>query len=102
MSDNNNSSKGESEVSKEGVSRREFLKFGVGAAVVAVGATALMGKLPIPLTESKKTAPANDSAEPIVATVTGDQVTVMNGQVITKTRDSGLAALIAEKVNGGD
>lgn len=97
-----NGSKNESEASKEGVSRREFLKFGVGAAAVAVGATALMGKLPIPLTEPKKTAPANDSAEPIVATVTGDQVTVMNGQVITKTRDSGLAALIAEKVNGED
>ena len=102
MTQNNKSSKDESDSSKEGVSRREFLKFGVGAAAVAVGATALMGKLPIPLTESKRAAPANDSAEPIVATVTGDQVTVMNGQVITKTRDSGLAALIAEKVSGGD
>lgn len=84
------------------VSRREFLKYGAGVAAVAVGATALMGKIPLPMEQPKKTPPANDSSEPIVATVTGDQVTVMNGQVIVKTRDPSLAALIAEKVNTGE
>ena len=75
------------------VSRREFLKFGVGVAAVAAGATALMGKIPLPAGQpSKKTPAANESSEPIVATVSGDQVTVMNGQTIVKTKDSGLAA----------
>jgi hypothetical protein len=86
-------------ISNKRVSRREFLKYGVGVAAVAAGATALMGK--IPLIEdhpAKKTPSSNDSAEPIVATVNGDQVTVMNGQTIIKTKDSGLAALIAEKI----
>jgi len=85
------------------VSRREFLKFGVGVAAVAAGATALMGKIPLPEGQpSKKTPAANESSEPIVATVRGDQVTVMNGQTIVKTRDSGLAALIAEKMSAGE
>ncbi len=85
------------------VSRREFLKFGVGVAAVAAGATALMGKIPLPEGQpSKKTPAANESSEPIVATVSGDQVTVMNGQTIVKTRDSGLAALIAEKMSAGE
>jgi len=44
----------------------------------------------------------NDSSEPIVATVAGDEVTVMNGQTIVKTKDSGLAALIAEKMSAGE
>src|SRR5712692_4075484 len=64
--------------SNKKISRREFLKYGVGVAAVAAGATALMGK--IPLLESqptKKTPPINDSSEPIVATVAGDQVTVL-------------------------
>ena len=89
--------------SNKKVSRREFLKYGVGVAAVAAGATALMGK--IPLLESqptKKTPPINVSSEPIVATVAGDQVTVMNGQTIIKTKDSSLAALIAEKMNSGE
>jgi len=85
------------------VSRREFLKFGVGVAAVAAGATALMGKIPMPEGQpSKKTPAANESSEPIVATVSGDQVTVMNGQTIVKTKDSGLAALIAEKMSAGE
>ncbi|PYS64622.1 twin-arginine translocation signal domain-containing protein [Candidatus Bathyarchaeota archaeon] len=85
------------------VSRREFLKYGVGVAAVAAGATALMGKIPL-LEEqpTKKTPAVNDSSEPIVATVAGDQVTVMNGQTIVKTKDSGLAALIAEKMSAGE
>jgi len=85
------------------VSRREFLKFGVGVAAVAAGATALMGKIPLPESQPTKKPPAvNDSSEPIVATVAGDEVTVMNGQTIVKTKDSGLAALIAEKMSSGE
>ena len=85
------------------VSRKEFLKFGVGVAAVAAGATALMGKIPLPEGQpSKKTPAANENSEPIVATVSGDQVTVMNGRTIVKTKDSGLAALIAEKMSAGE
>lgn len=88
--------------SNKKVSRREFLKYGVGVAAVAAGATALMGKIPLPDGQpTSKTPAANDSSEPIVATVTGDQITVMNGQTIIKTKDSGLAALIAEKMSTG-
>ena len=83
------------------ISRRDFLKFGVGAAAVAAGATALMGKIPIP-TEQPKTPTANDSAEPIVASVSGDQLTVMNGQVSVKVKDAGLAAQIADKLRAGN
>ena len=89
--------------SNKKVSRREFLKYGVGVAAVAAGATALMGRIPLPESQpTKKTPPINDSSEPIVATVAGDQVTVMNGQTIIKTKDSSLAALIAEKMSSGD
>ena len=89
--------------SNKKVSRREFLKYGVGVAAVAAGATALMGKIPLPESQpTKKTPPSNESSEPIVATVAGDQVTVMNGQTIIKTKDSSLAALIAEKMSSGE
>ena len=98
MTTEDNSSEDGSEV-RDKISRRDFIKYGAGVAAVAVGATALMGKIPLPLEQAKKAPPANDSSEPIVATVTGDQITVMNGQAIVKTRDSSLAALIAEKVN---
>ncbi len=84
------------------MSRRKFLKYSAGVTAVAVGGAALMGKLPLPVEQSTKAPAANNSSEPIVATVTGDQVTVMNGQTIVKTRDSGLAAAIAEKVNAGN
>jgi hypothetical protein len=90
-------------ISNKKVSRREFLKYGVGVAAVAAGATALMGKIPLPKEQpTKRTPAANNSSEPIVATVTGDQITVMNGQTIIKTKDSGLAARIAEKVSAGE
>ena len=89
-----------SEDGQNKVSRREFIKYGVGITAVAVGATALMGKIPLPLEQPKRIPAANDSSEPIVATVSGDQVTVMNGQLVVKTKDAGLAALIAEKVSG--
>ena len=83
------------------ISRRNFLKYGVGAAAVAAGATALMGKIPLPA-EQPKTPPANDNAEPIVASVSGDQLTVMNGQVSVKVKDAGLAAQIADKLRAGN
>jgi hypothetical protein len=83
------------------ISRRDFLKYGVGAAAVAAGATALMGKIPIP-SEQPKTPAVNDSAEPIVASVSGDQLTVMNGQVSVKVNDAGLAAQIADKLRAGN
>ncbi len=89
--------------SNKKVSRREFLKYGVGVAAVAAGATALMGKIPLPESQpTKKTPAVNDSSEPIVATVAGDEVTVMNGQTLVKRKDSGLAALIAEKMSAGE
>jgi TAT (twin-arginine translocation) pathway-exported protein len=83
------------------ISRRDFLKYGVGVAAVAAGATALIGKIPIP-PEPPKTPAANDSAEPIVASVSGDQLTVMNGQVSVKVKDAGLAAQIADKLRAGN
>jgi hypothetical protein len=83
------------------ISRRDFLKYGVGVAAVAAGATALMGKVPIPA-EQSKTPAANDSAEPIVASVSGDQLTVMNGQVSVRVKDAGLAAQIADKLRAGN
>ena len=83
------------------ISRRNFLKYGVGAAVVAAGATALMGRIPIPAEQPKAPA-ANDSAEPIVASVSGDQLTVMNGAVSVKVKDAGLAAQIADKLRAGN
>jgi hypothetical protein len=90
----------ESEKGPDGkISRREFLKYGAGVAAVAVGATALMGRLPLPEDSSKKPPAANDTSEAIVATVEGNQVTVMNGQKIIKTNDSSLAAQIADKVS---
>jgi len=88
--------------SNKKVSRREFLKYGAGVAAVVAGATALMGKIPLLEERPTKTPAVNNSSEPIVATVEGDQVTVMNGQTVSKTRDSGLAALIAEKMNEGE
>ena len=83
------------------ISRRNFLKYGVGAAAVAAGATALMGRIPIPA-EQPKAPSANDSGEPIVASVSGDQLTVMNGAVSVKVKDAGLAAQIAEKLRAGN
>lgn len=83
------------------ISRRDFLKYGVGVAAVAAGATALMGKIPLPASEPK--APVtNSSEEPIVAAVHGDQLTVMNGQASVKIKDPRLAVLIAEKLETGN
>ena len=89
-----------------GISRRDFIKFGVGAAAVTVSAAGLMGKLPLSIGQSKSqtTSPAapRNNAEPIVATVRGDQVTVMNGQDSVKIKDPLLAGLIAGKLVAGN
>ena len=92
------------EESKDKISRREFLKIGVGVAAVAAGATALMGRIPLPGEQSKSpTMPSTtDGTEPIVAAVEGDQLTVMSGQVSVKVRDAGLAAQIAQKLQEGN
>jgi hypothetical protein len=101
--DENKNSDGPRQSAKEPsdkISRRDFLKYGVGAAAVAAGATALMGRIPM-TPEQPKPPAANDSAEPIVASVSGDQLTVMNGQISVKVKDAGLAAQIADKLRGG-
>ncbi len=102
MKENKTDKKRESEQNPGNkISRRNFLKYGVGVAAVAAGATALMGKIPLPA-EQPKTPPANDNAEPIVASVSGDQLTVMNGQISVKVKDAGLAAQIADKLRAGN
>ena len=105
MSDGKTEEKSQQESnSNKQISRRDFLKYGVGAAAVAAGATALMGRIPIPGEQSKPSTPApapNDSAEPIVASVSGDQLTVMNGSASVKVKDAGLAAQIADKLRSG-
>src|SRR2546421_11957864 len=83
------------------ISRRNFLKYGVGAAAVAAGATALMGKIPLPA-EQPKTPPADDNAEPIVASVSDDQLTVMSGQVSVKVKVAEFAAKIEPKLRAGN
>ncbi len=83
--------------SKNKITRRDFLKYGVGVAAVAAGATALMGKIPLP-GEPSKAPSTNDSSEPIVVSVKGDQLTVMSGHSAVKVRDPGLSAQIAEKL----
>ena len=102
MKENKKTEEKESEQkSNNKISRRDFLKYGVGVAAVAAGATALMGKIPTPA-EQPKTPAANDSSEPIVASVSGDQLTVMNGQISVKVKDSRLAAQIADKLRAGN
>ncbi len=96
MTDSNNESENES---PNKISRRDFLKYSAGAVAVAAGATALMGKIPLPVDQPKSTAP-NDSSEPIVASVTGDQLTMMNGSTSVRVKDANLAAQIADKLRG--
>lgn len=87
------------ETREKKVSRREFLKYS-SVAAVAAGAAAMMTKLPIASTQMNSSPARNASEEPIVATVSGDQLTVMNGEVSVKVKDPSLAALIAEKLSG--
>lgn len=80
------------------VTRRDFLKYSAGVAAVAAGATALMGKIPLPADQPKTSPSRNFSSEPIVVTVEGDQVTVMSGHNEVKLRDPGLAGAIASTI----
>ena len=101
MKENKTETRESEQESNSKISRRDFLKYGVGVAAVAAGATALMGKIPFPA-DQPKTPATNDSGEPIVASVSGDQLTVMNGQVSVKVKDAGLAAQIADKLRAGN
>lgn len=78
------------------LSRRDFLKYSAGVAAVTAGATAVLGKLPLPSTETAKpsVSPSRNSGTIIVA-VNGDELTVMSGHSETKVRDPALAAEIA-------
>lgn len=83
------------------ISRRDFLKYGVGVTAVAVGATALMGKIPLPADLQKplpKPLAINEKTSTIVVTVEGDELTVMSGQSEIKLKDSGLAGELASKI----
>ena len=79
------------------ISRRDFLKYGAGVTAVAVGATALMGKIPLPEDAPKRPA-INEKTSTIVVSVKGDELTVMSGQSEVKLKDSGLAGEIASKI----
>ncbi|HZD13203.1 MAG TPA: twin-arginine translocation signal domain-containing protein [Candidatus Binatus sp.] len=85
------------------ISRRDFIKFGVGAAALTISAAGVIGKLPLSM-EQPQTAPVvpRNGSEPIVATVEGDQVTVMKGQDSVKAKDPVLAALIAGRLGAGN
>lgn len=79
------------------ISRRDFLKYGVGAAAVVAGATALMGKIPLPTSETPK-APAPSASDAIIVAIYGDELTVMKGNTEVTVKDSALAGAIASKV----
>ena len=88
------------------ISRREFLKYGVGVAAVAAGATVLMGGLPIPTgatnsSQTKATSTSQSRATsktPLVVMVKGDELTVMNGNDEVVVKDADLASAIAAKM----
>ncbi len=65
---------------------------------MVAGATALMGKIPLPADQPKTPATTNYSSEPIVVTVEGEHVTVMTGHSEVKLKDPGLAGEIASKI----
>src|SRR2546428_1346472 len=85
------------------ISRRDFIKFGVGAAAVTANAAAFMGKLPLSVVQppSQPAAPRNGS-EPIVTTAIYDQVSVMNGQDSLKVQDPEPAALNDGRLYAGN
>ncbi len=98
---NQNSEGNEPKTNQKKVSRRDFLKYS-SVAAVAAGAAAMIDKIPISSLETKSSPAPNTSQEPIVATVSGDQLTVMNGEASVKLKDPLLAALIAEKLQGSN
>ena len=90
---------GSDEKHADKISRRDFLKYGVGVTAVAVGATALMGKIPLSASDTRQSAPrAPSTSDPIIVAVYGDELTVMKGNQEVTLKDSGLAGVIASKV----
>ncbi len=84
--------------SKGKLSRRDFLKYSAGVAAVAAGASAVLGKLPLPSPETSKASPApSTKSGPIVVAVNGDELTVMSGHSEVKVKDPALAAEIASR-----
>lgn len=80
------------------LSRRDFLKYSAGVAAVAAGASAVLGKLPLPSPQTNKAStPASASSGPIVVAVNGDELTVMSGHSEVKVKDPALAAEIASR-----
>ncbi len=98
--------KPEPEKESKKISRREFLKYGVGVAAVAAGATVLMGGLPIPTGATNSSqARANNTSQaratsrmPLVVMVKGDELTVMRGNDEVVVKDADLASAIAGKM----
>ncbi len=83
------------EDSSRKISRREFLKYSAGVAAVAAGATAIMGKIPLPSTSSKPNPTTQNSTDAMVVTVRGDELTLISGEKSVKMKDATLAAALA-------
>ncbi len=81
--------------SNQKISRREFLKYSAGVAAVAAGATAMMGKIPLPSTSSKPNPTLQSSTDAMVVTVRGDELTLISGEKSVKVKDAILAAALA-------
>ena len=79
------------------ISRRDFLKYSAGVAAVAAGATAMMGKIPLPFSSStsRPNPTAQGSTEAMVVTVHGDELTLISGEKSVKVKDATLAAALA-------
>lgn len=77
------------------ISRREFLKYSAGVAAVAAGATAMLGKIPLPASSSRPSLTAQSTTDAMVVTVRGDQLTLISGEKSVKVRDATLAAALA-------
>ncbi len=65
---------------------------------MAAGATALMGRLPIPTGTTNKSQARPKSSSPLVVMVKGDELTVMNGNDEVVVKDASLASAIASKM----
>lgn len=80
------------------MSRRDFLKYSAGVAAVAAGASAVLGKLPLPSSDASRAPPTRSATfGPIVVAVNGDELTVMSGHREVKVKDPVLAAEIASR-----
>ncbi len=77
------------------ISRRDFLKYSAGVAAVAAGATAMMGKIPLPSSPSRPNPTIQASSDAMVVTVRGDELTLISGEKSVKVKDATLAAALA-------